>query len=230
MQTEQCSNCETIIGKLETAHIFCGNIVCSTCKIKLDKTEKGMLENLPRGYDGDNNATREELKIAHSLGLSVSDSATRDQVRKLIDWKTGKYILPSHDGISPTDKQIRYANFLGIQNAQTMSRSQLSDMIDLTLAQKNYDFPSSQIPHTKIVNNRPQCRFCGGYMEASKVGRHPVLRLIINLSMIFWGVVLCFIPFFFIVGVPMIVLGLFRQGRRRKVLKCTQCSAIADRG
>jgi hypothetical protein len=39
MKVETCSNCERVIGKLEQAHVFHGNVVCQNCYQKLTDTE-----------------------------------------------------------------------------------------------------------------------------------------------------------------------------------------------
>jgi membrane protein YdbS with pleckstrin-like domain len=135
MSVEKCSNCEAVIGKMETAHLFNENVVCAPCKIKLDKNEQGMLDNLPRGFDGDDNATQAELKMATQLGLTVADGINRRQIRTLIDRATGKEPARVYENIPPTDKQIGYAASLGIPNPEQMSRGQLSDEIDMAIAQ-----------------------------------------------------------------------------------------------
>lgn len=42
MQLEQCTNCESTIGKLETAHIHNGNVVCESCNQKLKSPTGGV--------------------------------------------------------------------------------------------------------------------------------------------------------------------------------------------
>ncbi len=231
MQLEQCTNCDLTIGKLETAHIHNGNVVCLDCKVKLDKNERGMLQNLPRGFDGEDLATQAEIKIARQLGLTIAENATRYQVRKLIDRTTGKEEPKIYDKTPPTEKQIKFANHLGIQSPQAMSRGQLSDEIDIKLAQQVVSPPSypSSYNAQRVINNNPRCQLCGGVMVRSKTGRHFLVSLIVNLCFLIFGILLCFIPLLLIIGIPMILIALFRQSNRKKVLKCTQCGVIVDR-
>jgi hypothetical protein len=96
--------------------------------------------------------------------------------------------------------------------------------------------PIIQVPQTTRVFRStafPVCQFCGGEMVRSKIGRGLILRLFFNLSLIFWGLILTIFLWFTIImpiiGITMILLGLFRSSNRKKVLKCTQCGAVADR-
>jgi len=225
MQNETCNNCGGIIGKLETAHIFDSSVVCGDCKAKLDKNSRPMMENLPRGYDGYDLPTQEELRIARGLGLAVSDEATRDQVRKLIDRKKGLERPMEHEGVLPTPKQVQFAASLGILDPSNYSKKQLSHEIDIALAQK----ASSPKVKEKVIDNRPVCQLCGGIMVKKTIGRSFLVGAFLGLSMILIGLLLCLTVIGALIGIPLIIIGLFYGSKRKKVLKCTKCGAVADR-
>jgi hypothetical protein len=44
MKVENCSNCERVIGKLEPAHVFHGNVVCQDCYQRLTDTESKQIQ------------------------------------------------------------------------------------------------------------------------------------------------------------------------------------------
>lgn len=135
MKVEICSNCEGLIGKLEPAYLFNENLVCEKCNEKL--TAKSMTKNVPQRYNKYDPATQTELKVARQLGISVSSDIARYQIRRLIDRANGVEEKKVYKNIPATYKQIRFAKRLGIKNAEFMRKDQLSDEIDLSLAQKD---------------------------------------------------------------------------------------------
>jgi len=44
---EKCSNCGRVIGKLEQAFIFCENVVCGECDLRLRKQIKASIPTAP---------------------------------------------------------------------------------------------------------------------------------------------------------------------------------------
>jgi len=77
--------------------------------------------------------------------------------------------------------------------------------------------------------NFPKCSHCGGLLYPKTLGPGFLTSLIFNCIMVFGGIILCFIMPFFIIGIPMILIGLFKQPNRRKVLACRRCKAVVDR-
>lgn len=43
--TETCANCSRVIGKLETAHLWEGNVVCAACRKRLDNERSAAVIN-----------------------------------------------------------------------------------------------------------------------------------------------------------------------------------------
>jgi len=80
------------------------------------------------------------------------------------------------------------------------------------------------------MKTAPKCQLCGGAMKKKTLGRNPLVALIVNLFLFFGGILLCFIPPLFIIGIPMILIALFRQNKRQKVLMCVQCRGTVARG
>ena len=87
-------------------------------------------------------------------------------------------------------------------------------------------------PSAKIIDNSdqwPKCQLCGNFLYPKTLGPGFITSLIFNCIMFFGGIVLCFFPLMFIIGIPMILIGVFKQPKRRKVLACRGCGGVFDR-
>jgi hypothetical protein len=66
-------------------------------------------------------------------------------------------------------------------------------------------------------------------MKRKSVGRPLLVGLLLGLCFILVGAILCVTGIGALVGIPLIIAGLFKGSRRRKVLACTGCGAVVDR-
>lgn len=75
----------------------------------------------------------------------------------------------------------------------------------------------------------PHCQLCGGRMVKKTLGRGIFMGILTSLFCLCLGIVLCFFPLGFLLGIPLILIGLFYGGKRQKVLMCTACRATVGR-
>jgi hypothetical protein len=74
------------------------------------------------------------------------------------------------------------------------------------------------------------CGVCGGTMKKTSMGRGNIVGLLAALFFVGIGVALCFTGIGALIGIPLIIIGLFTGGKKRKVWRCRQCRAIVERG
>jgi hypothetical protein len=90
----------------------------------------------------------------------------------------------------------------------------------------NYQAPQQQIP---TPTYGPQCNLCGGLLVKKVISSGNCSGLLIGLILVIVGLLISLTGIGLILGIPIMILGLFCGGKRRKVLKCAQCGAIVDR-
>jgi hypothetical protein len=74
------------------------------------------------------------------------------------------------------------------------------------------------------------CQQCGGSMVKKNKSSGNCLGLCIALAVIGLGIVLCLTGIGAIIGIPLIIGGLFIGGKRSKVWQCKQCAYVIPRG
>ena len=79
------------------------------------------------------------------------------------------------------------------------------------------------------MKNAALCHLCGAPMKKKTVGRSLVVAVFFGLCFIVIGALLCLTGIGALIGIPLIILGLFSGSRRKKILKCTSCGFAADR-
>lgn len=96
-----------------------------------------------------------------------------------------------------------------------------------TLNKINHIFEGTRKMKEKIT---PKCQYCGAPMKKTNaVERSFLTAMFWGLSMIIFGIILCFTVAGAIFGIPLIFIGLFYGSKKKKVLKCTGCGALVDR-
>jgi len=155
-------------------------------------------------------ATERQIQAARNLKIPLPPNTTKDQAAVLINC----VIEQQHQ---PTAKQLRYAKRLGIKHPDRFSREELSDEIDLALEDGDRD------------DGKPRCQMCGGGLKKKTAGRGVLTHVFISLLMIVVGVLLSLTGIGLIVGIPMILIGLFKGSKRQKLLVCRTCGAAVAR-
>ena len=73
------------------------------------------------------------------------------------------------------------------------------------------------------------CRNCNGTMRKKTITEGRGTNIIMALIFIVIGVLLCMTVIGAIVGIPIIILSIFKQPRRRHVWRCNTCGSIIER-
>lgn len=74
-----------------------------------------------------------------------------------------------------------------------------------------------------------ECRQCGGVMRKATLSSGNCAGLLLALVVIGIGLFISTTGVGAIIGVPMMLLGLFIGGKRRRVWKCRRCGCVLDR-
>ena len=79
------------------------------------------------------------------------------------------------------------------------------------------------------ANQYPICHLCGGQMVKKSIRKTSAVGLGIGIIFIIIGISLTITVIGAILGLPLIIIGLFCGAKSKKVLKCSNCGAAIDR-
>jgi hypothetical protein len=84
-------------------------------------------------------------------------------------------------------------------------------------------------PSPKTLPIWPRCQLCGGWMHKKTLRRGIFFGIVVSFLLIGTGIVLCLTGIGIVIGIPLILLGLFWGGKKQKVLACRSCGAVIAR-
>lgn len=110
-----------------------------------------------------------------------------------------------------------------------MIDSGIQPKVEIVVAQKSQIVQKSKVK--RVEYRGPTCQYCGGPMKKTSTGTDPVLHLIAAFILFCFGIflIVVFPVFGWLIGGTIVVMSLVKGSGYKKVLKCRECGALADR-